>query len=80
MQTLTKLYLEQNRIGKKGAQSVAQALLNNKVRECCPLHLFQFHLYLFVQTLKELYLSENQIGYQGAQYLAKALLKNTVKY
>ena len=79
IQTLTRVLLSENQIGDQGAQFIAQALLNNTVRQCRPLHLFHSRRSLFIQTLKELFLHQNQIGDKSAQSIAQALLNNTVR-
>ena len=84
-QTLTTLHLGGNRIGEKGAQSIADALRTNTVSlflllTHSPSHPHPHHRRLLTQTLTTLYLGYNQIGEKGAQSIADALRTNTVSF
>lgn len=65
---------EENSIGDIGAQYLASALQQNKVR-CFE---YSFSLYLFLKTLTMLDLASNKIGDVGTQHLADALQNNQV--
>jgi len=71
------LNLEFNTIGAKGAQYLAQALINNKVKNVFLLSATCHHDIL-LQTLVTLDLWRNKVGDKGSPYFAQALRKNTV--
>lgn len=79
VQTLTTLDLSWNGIGTTGAQHLAQAIPEMKVKINCSFHFFHLHYAVFIQTLTTLNLSDNEIEDQGAQHLAQALRNNTVR-
>ncbi|CAF4839605.1 unnamed protein product, partial [Rotaria sp. Silwood1] len=84
--TLTTLYLENNQIGDKGAQYLAEGLPknitlltldleNNQIGDNGAQYLGEG--LLRNATLTELYLDNNEIGYKGAQSLGEGLQKTT---
>lgn len=75
MQTLTTLYLDNNRIGDQGVQSIGEALDQNIVRPKHSLRCSDFQFHFVTQTLTTLYLFQNEIGSKGVEYLEK--LKKT---
>lgn len=78
IQTLTTLHLGYNTIGFEGAQFLANALQNNRVRQDFYVFVILV-LIIFLQTLTELILELDDIGNQGAQCLANALENNKVR-
>ncbi|CAF0836713.1 unnamed protein product [Adineta steineri] len=70
------LDLDENEIGAKGTQHIANALQTNKVSTI--LDLLLHFTSSFTQTLTTLNLSWNKIGDQGVQDLANALQINKV--
>jgi Ran GTPase-activating protein (RanGAP) involved in mRNA processing and transport len=80
MQTLSELYLENNKICNEGAENFAIALLQNKVR-FGTIYLFIVSIHPpIMQTLTTLDISDNQIYDQGAQCLTNALKENKVVF
>jgi hypothetical protein len=76
-QTLTALYLNNNRISGIGAEHLAFVLRNNRVTNSS-LHIYLIFSSHFIQTLTTLSLGENIIGHTGIKYLADALRNNKV--